>query len=168
MPARVGGIDRVMFAVEVGFLVEVGISRDEPADLCIVVARSNVAQSRVSLGSITAGCAVHVRAAAAARAPDSVAEAVEIDRSGDRLAGVGDCSLVSPAIEERIFAVLADQAVAVGIHRRCGASLLFGQDLTACVAELGRRAAVGARNTPSGTVIRETALGRASDRCAEE
>ena len=109
-----------------------------------------------------------VGAGTAACASDRAAKAVEVDRSGDCLAAVGDRAFVSAAVEERRFAVFTKQAVAIGVHRCRGASLLFRQDLTSPIAELGRRAAVSAGDAPPCCIVNKTALCAASGCSAEE
>ena len=54
---------------------------------------------------------------AAAGVANLVAKAIEIERADNGLAAVGDRSLRALPVEERHFAVFADQAEAVGVDR---------------------------------------------------
>lgn len=164
MSGRVSRVNRIVIAVavEVGCLVEVGVSRDEPSDLSIVVAGADVAQPGVAFSSVAALCAVHVGIGTAAKGLDRIAEAIEVDPRHLRLAGVGNDTLVALAIKERDLAVLADEAIAVSIGGGRGAALLFDQDMAVSVVELVRRAAVGARNTPTSGIVGKAALDAAS------
>ena len=74
-------------------------------------------QPGISVVTVAGSGRVHVRVRAAACASYLVAEAVEVERSNDRLAAVGDGSLRALPVEERRFAVFADQAEAVGVDR---------------------------------------------------
>jgi len=76
-----------------------------------------VHQPGISVVTVAGSGRVHVRAGTAACTANLVAEAVEVERSNDRLAAVGDGSLRSLPVEQRHFAVFADQAEAISVDR---------------------------------------------------
>ena len=136
--------------------------------LGIVVPCADLAQSRIAFSPVAARRAVHVGTRAAAKSSDGIAEAVEVNPVDLRLVGVGDDTLVALAIEERNLAVLADKGVTVSIDGGRGDALLLDQDLSGPIVELGRRAAVGAGDAPTGGVVGKAALDAASRGGAEE
>ena len=144
-----------MVTIEVGLLVEVGIVGDKPPDLRIVIARADMRQPGVVVVSVAGGCGIHVGAGTAARAAYAVAEAVEVERSHDRLAAVGDRPLGALPVEQRHFAVFSDKALAIGIYRRRRAALLLRQDVAAIAVEARGRAACRAGRSAAGGIVAE-------------
>ena len=145
--------------------IQEGIAGNEPPDLRIIVARADMRQPGVAVVAIAGVGSVHVGAGAAGRAPDLVAEAVEVERADDRLAAVGDRALGALPVEQRHFAVLADHALAIGIHRRGRAALLLREDVAAVAVEAGGRAARRARCSAAGSVVAKGGR-NAADRAA--
>jgi hypothetical protein len=153
MSLWINKIDGVMVAVEVGMLAEIGIPRDEPSHLSIVVPCSDVAQSCVAFRSVAACRSVHIGTGAAACRADCAAKSVEVDGSDDGLAAIGDGSLMTRSVIERNFAVLANQGIAVGVSRRCRATLLLQQNFAAHEVECGRGSARCPRESPAERII---------------
>jgi hypothetical protein len=123
VPTRINGIDRIMLAVEVRVLVEVGVPRDEPANLCIVVPRAYLHQPGITVVAIPARSREFVWIGRASGRRDGLPEPFGNGGRRHRLAGVGDRTCRSEAIVEEILSVLADQRMLRSKMKRAGMDL---------------------------------------------
>src|SRR5579884_190151 len=109
-------------------LIEVRIPRYKPTDLAIIVAGSNLQQSRIPVTAIAPSSSKHIRITAAASRAHCIAEGVVIDRTSHSLAGIGHCPFATQSVKERIFPVFSNQGIAVRVGGCGRRPLLLQQD----------------------------------------
>ena len=155
MPTRVQPVDWIMIAVDVGMLAKVGIPGNEAPDLGVIVACSHLHQSGIPIVAVAACGGKHVGITATASRAYRVTKTIVIDCACHRLAGAGYCPLAAQPVKERILSVFAEQNGSVVVSGCSRRALLFQQERSACILEIGGRASCGSADPSSQDIIRE-------------